>query len=42
MYLEPWISLGTVLGWWSSLWENWVVGQPMLFFQWACNPPLPL
>ena len=25
MYLEPKIPLGTLLGWWSSLWENWVV-----------------
>jgi hypothetical protein len=25
MYLEPWIPPGTLFGWWSSLWENWVV-----------------
>ena len=25
MYLEQKIPLGTLLGWWSSLWENWVV-----------------
>ena len=25
VYLEPCIPLGTLLGWWSSLWENWVV-----------------
>ena len=32
--LEPKILLGTLLGWWSGLWENWVlrpafVGLPM-------------
>ena len=25
MQLEPWISPCTLLGWWSRLWENWVV-----------------
>jgi hypothetical protein len=25
MYLEPWIPPGTLLGWWSSPWEHWVV-----------------
>ena len=25
MYLEPKIPLGIPLGWWSRLWENWVV-----------------
>jgi hypothetical protein len=25
MYLEPWVSPGTLLGWWSRPWENCVV-----------------
>ena len=25
MYLESWIPPGTLLSWWSRLWENWVV-----------------
>jgi hypothetical protein len=25
LYLEPWIPPDTLLGWWSRLWENWVV-----------------
>lgn len=25
IYLEPWIPLGILLAWWSSLWEKWVV-----------------
>jgi hypothetical protein len=25
MYLEPWVSPGTLFGWWSRPWENWVV-----------------
>ena len=25
MYLEPWILPGTLLGWWSRIWDNWVV-----------------
>jgi hypothetical protein len=40
MYLESWIPPGTLLGWWSRLWEDWVVRQPMLFFQWGYSPPL--
>jgi hypothetical protein len=25
MNLEPWIPPGILIGWWSSIWENWVV-----------------
>jgi hypothetical protein len=25
MYLDPKITVGILLGWWSRLWENWVV-----------------
>jgi hypothetical protein len=34
MYLEPWIPPCALLGWWSSLWEHWVV--------WPANVVLPM
>jgi hypothetical protein len=39
-YLVPWIPPCTLLGWWSSLWENWVVRPANVVLPMGLQPPL--
>jgi hypothetical protein len=39
MYLEPWISPCTLLDWWSSSWEHWVIWPAKIVLPVGFQPP---
>jgi hypothetical protein len=42
VYLEPRSPPGMLLGWWSSLWKNWLVRSAYVVLPMDCNTPLHL